>query len=93
MNTKKHGQLARIGLFLAIARMFGIDMAKKRYSEHIGQGKNGGYSKGNTLVQTHGSRAGFKLVKKMYRLGPVLRVAKGKSRRKIYRAIAVSFHD
>jgi hypothetical protein len=80
----KAGDLARMGLFTAISAMLGAGTSRKRYDEHIGYRPDGGYAKGNTSEQKHGSPAGFKLVKKMYRRAPVLGwERKPKQRRKI----------
>lgn len=82
-SIKKHGALARIGLFVAIAAMFGEEHAHLTYSRRAEERRHGGghahFGRRGSKARPSGSgisgtkkgarpgRAGFKLVKRMSR--------------------------
>jgi len=77
---QKHGALARIGLFAAIAAMFGAEASRNVYERrreragigHVRRFKSkatgaGGSGRKGTKKASRPGRAGFKLIKKMRR--------------------------
>ncbi len=82
-SIKKQGALARIGLFVALAAMFGEEQARLTYSRRAEERRHGGghahygrraskarpsgSGRSGTKKETRPGRAGFKLVKKMAR--------------------------
>lgn len=99
-RNQKSGDLARIGLFMALAHVFGAAAANAKYETR----KNGGYGSAHRAGARGGNgsggtgedrgnrntknRAGFKLAKKMYRNRGYGGALVGRTRRKAVRKLA-----